>query len=186
MVYKLEHNDILVNKGFKWSKLFKLDIEHISMFVIQIITLSRYTHTSIYLQYLNKAYILESHLFKGIYLKEIDSIEHLYNQIKKNRIDVLRYRHRKTRLTYYRRRIKTFLMHLYSSEEKVFKLGSYNLFGVFNQLIYNIFDKSIIKSTNKNKMFCSETTHYFFTEDDLSFLRAPNSLIESNLYIKVI
>jgi hypothetical protein len=183
---ELKHNDIIVWKGVEWFKLLKLDKYNLSRALIQFGTLSRYTHTAIYLKYFEKEYILQSNLKTGIHIIEVTEETWFKSNIEENVYDLYRFKVDVVDLNSFQRTIQSLLGKMYSMGEKKASIGSYSVKGILNQAIYNLTGKSpLIKKSNVESMFCSELSYYYFTIFENSFLIAPYNLTDSDFFRKV-
>lgn len=183
---EIKHNDVIVWKGFKWSRLLKVwDLDNIATLLIQLVTLSRYRHTAIYYKYLEREYLVHSGAKKGIHIQEITGEEWFRSNISNNVYDLFRFRFDHNKKTAFERAIQSQVTYMYNYNEKSSQIGSYSFIGIFNQFLLNVFNKSILKKTKPTKMFCSEMTHYYFTEDDESFKISPFNLVDCDYYKKI-
>jgi hypothetical protein len=183
----IKHNQIIVWKGFRWSKLFKIwDLDNIATLLIQLFTLSRYRHTAIYYKLLEKEYLIHSGAKNGMKIEEVTGEDWFKERIDNNIYDVYEYIYIHKKRTQLEREIQKLIMFMYEKGKKSCIFGSYNFVGIFNQLFFQLFDISPFqKTTNDKKMFCSELTNYYFTESENSFLYSPYAITDSNLYKKI-
>lgn len=147
--HNLISGDVIIFKGGKWSKyvtsLFKRDFWRYYALrpIIQVITLSRYTHSATLIQGKNRWYIVQSTCLNGI-VKEVVDMNWIETQITNNNIDV--FRDSKFNSEDFEQRLKPLLGKKYS------------YLGLINIGIYNITGLSPFK--NDDKYFCSELTSY--------------------------
>jgi hypothetical protein len=194
---ELKNNDVLIWKGVEWFKLLKFDKRNISRLFIQLFTLSRYTHTAIFIKIKNREFIFQSNLIDGVHIVEVTNESWIKNNIKNNSIDLYR-SSSSPELNFLFRMYKDVLINIIdfqnknSSIEKI-KIkfdNKYNIkgileIGIFNVIgIYNFNKKSI--DILKKKFFCSELTMYIFTSNlDVAKYSSPFDVHNSNMFNRI-
>jgi hypothetical protein len=179
----IENQDIIVWKGVKWAKLLKFDKYNFSRLFIQVATLSRYTHTAIYLKYRDAEYLLQSNLIDGMHILDVTGQTWFRSNIDENVYDHLRCRYTKNNA--FQDQIKDIIFNMYKQNTKKVKFGTYNKLGIVNQFLVQFLSKSFISKTKLDKMFCSELTHYYFTNSNDSYKLSPQDVVDNDLYKKV-
>ncbi|MFW6008473.1 MAG: hypothetical protein ACOCP8_04325 [archaeon] len=182
---KYKNNSILTFQGSSFSKSLKLDPYNLSKLIIQLVTLSRDTHTAILKIRKNQLYLLQSNLIKGTHFIKI-SKEWLDKKIEKG--DII---YQETKIRPKEKVYDIILDELNKNKIKYFKLGNYNIFGTLNQFFINVFNKSIywrrydkvnsdfIRKNDLSKKikipsyFCSEFVMYYFFNDKKAYFYSP-------------
>lgn len=186
MKIEIKHEDIIMWKGFNWSKLLTLDKYNFSRMLTQVVTLSRCTHTAIYYTYLEKEYLVQAGFGSGMHILDITGEQWFRENIKTNTWDLYRFRDKQPLSNSFQRIILAAVTDCYNNKLKSVKIGYYNYIGFANQFFYNVFGKSPLQQqTRIESMFCSEFNYYYFTKSENSFLISPAALADSDLFKKV-
>lgn len=181
----LNDNDILIWRGFKWKRLFVFDSYHITAMLIQLVTLSKWTHTAIFKRYKEKCYLVQANLSDGLHIVEI-SEDWLNEEIDK--LNIKRIKPNYEKYTKFASILDSYIKYLFDLNINKKNFGKYSISSLLNQIPFNIIGKDFYKRsklwsyvTTNQKAICSELTFFYFTEYIESHLFAPSDFADNNI-----